>query len=75
MSCYSRQKAKFFKNVKQRFDKGANKRSWKVGIKEYVGIVADPEKYSSGGKSTDRGHSLYKFAKFKEISFKYAQIL
>jgi hypothetical protein len=38
MSCYSRQKAKFFKNVKQRFDKGANKRSWKVGIKEYVGI-------------------------------------
>jgi hypothetical protein len=33
--------------------------------------VADLEKYGSGGKSTDWGHSLYKFVKSKEISFKY----
>jgi hypothetical protein len=36
--------------------------------------VADPEKYRSGGKSTDWGHLLYKFVKSKEISFKYVQI-
>jgi hypothetical protein len=37
--------------------------------------VVDPEKYMSGGKSTDWGHSLSKFVKSKEISFKYVQRL
>jgi hypothetical protein len=37
--------------------------------------VADLEKFRSGDKSTDWGHSLYKFAKSKEFIFKYKQIL
>jgi hypothetical protein len=37
--------------------------------------VADLEKFRSGGKSTDWGHSLYKFAKSKDFFFKYIQIL
>jgi hypothetical protein len=37
--------------------------------------VADLEKFRSGGKSADWGHSLYKFAKSKEIFFKYIKIL
>jgi hypothetical protein len=36
--------------------------------------VADPKIFISGGKSNDWGHSLYKLAKYGEISFKYEEI-
>jgi hypothetical protein len=49
--------------------------SWSLMKNVLPEAVADLEKFRSGGKSADWGHSLYKFAKSTEIFFKYIKIL
>jgi hypothetical protein len=49
-----------------------------VEFEDAMSAMADTEKIVSGGKSSDwggGGRSLYKFAKSREISFKYEQTL